>query len=178
MSELTYEYIDTILINKLKMTPKQSIGRRIFCEYKQLFKNNNITNVKFDVNNSQILFTFDLNNNHILFNISPNFPFIPPQISLNGAKYNNFLNFPSSRFQQIYEKIFNFDCMCCHSIFCRDNWNFTTSFSILLDYVKYYCSIKVLISNKIMADKIKDKYLINDINLDEWLFTPERIGFI
>jgi hypothetical protein len=49
-------------------------------------------------------------------------------------------------------------------------WSCGCKFSNILDEIKSFRKIIIHIAYKILADKIKDKYLIDDIDLDSWLF--------
>jgi len=105
------------------------------------------------------------------FIVTSNYPFNPPKIFYQNRPYLDFLKtsyYPNS--SKIFKKIVGQDCFCCHSINCSENWSPAITLSRIIDEVKYIKQKKRHIINKLLADKIKLRYLIDDINLDEWLF--------
>lgn len=105
------------------------------------------------------------------FIVTSNYPFNPPKIFFQGRPYIDFLKTSyDTNFRKIFKKIVGQDCFCCHSINCSENWSPAITLSRIIDEVKYIKQKKRDIINKLLADKIKLRYLIDDINLDEWLF--------
>jgi len=105
------------------------------------------------------------------FEISENYPFIPPKIFYQNKTYLKYLinNFTSNNIQ-LLKKVSGYDCLCCHSYQCRDNWSPAVTIDKIIGEIHSNRKIKRKMINKIMADKIKFKYLIQDIDLDCWLF--------
>jgi hypothetical protein len=65
--------------------------------------------------------------------------------------------------------------LCCNSYLCSNNWSPRITIKALIEQLEEFRLHKNNIFLKFVADAIKDKYLIDDINLDEWLFTPFRL---
>jgi len=97
------------------------------------------------------------------------YPFKPPIVKIDFESYCYSLQLNFS-FLKILKKIHGIDCLCCNSITISKNWSPTyTSNSIFLE-IRKYRQFRRDIIDKIMLDKIKKLYLIDDINLDGWLF--------
>jgi hypothetical protein len=52
----------------------------------------------------------------------------------------------------------------------REKWSPLLTLLKIIDEVNLFRTYKKNIVNKIMSDKIKDKYLIADIDIESWLF--------
>ena len=105
------------------------------------------------------------------FIVTSNYPFNPPKIFYQNRPYTDFLKTSyDTNFRKLFKKIVGQECFCCHSINCSDNWSPAITLSRIIDEVKYIKQKKRDIINKLLADKIKFRYLIDDINLDVWLF--------
>lgn len=105
------------------------------------------------------------------FIVSSNYPFTPPKIFFQNRPYLEFLKTPyDQKSRKILKQITGQECFCCHSVNCIDNWGPAITLSRIIDEVKRTKTQRRAIINKLIADKIKWRYLIDDINLDEWLF--------
>jgi len=104
------------------------------------------------------------------FKITLNYPFTPPILKINGNPSNEFYNLPTNRFRQGLKFIKGINCMCCHSYLCNSNWSPAYTINNIIKQVEEYKQIKFNIVLKIISDKIKEKYLIEDIDLYSWLF--------
>jgi hypothetical protein len=131
-----------------------------------------------------ILYTDDISNYIILeiyenenktdiiykFIIKNYYPFTSPSVYYNNSSYENLYKLSSQREQSILKILTNKECLCCSSILCSNNWNITFNFIDIINEINDYRKIKRNIFIKILTDKIRDKYLIKDINLDCYLF--------
>ena len=105
------------------------------------------------------------------FIISSNYPFNPPRIFFQNRPYLEFLKTSyNPNYRKMFKQIVGQECFCCHSVNCSSNWSPGITLDKIIDEVKQIKSQKRQIINKLLADKIKWRYLIDDINLDEWLF--------
>lgn len=118
----------------------------------------------------EILVTLVKKGNIYIFNIPINYPFVPPYLVLNGQNIRSFFDLRSNRFKTVLKYINGVDCLCCNSLLCQNNWFPTISFNLIINQIEEFHNIKLLIIKKLLADKIKDKYLNRDIDLDSWLF--------
>jgi hypothetical protein len=120
--------------------------------------------------NKEILAIFNKKGNNYQFNIPMNFPFTNPYLVVNGQNISLFFNLKSNRFKTVLKYITGLNCLCCNSLLCHDNWYPGISFDKIINQIEEYHNIKQLIIKKLLMDKIKEKYLNRDIDLDSWLF--------
>jgi len=106
------------------------------------------------------------------FIITRDYPFRPPTIFFQNRPYLEFLRtrYISKNGKDIFRKVTGQNCFCCSSLNCGDNWSPGITLEKLIAEIQSYKKKKRDIVNKIMADKIKARYLIDDIDLDSWLF--------
>ena len=104
------------------------------------------------------------------FIIKKHYPFTPPDVYYKNQPYENVYKLTSQRQMNYLKILTNLECLCCTSILCSNNWNITLNFIDIINEINNYKKIKRNIFIKILADKIKYKYLISDINLDCYLF--------
>ena len=162
-------------INEMQYIPSitKKIAKRLKKEYEDLINCAEDITIKY-TNNKEIVFIIskieDNSLNVYSFTLPPNYPFSPPRIVINGNSYQTILNVHSIRFKKVLRYLTGFDCLCCHSYNCSDNWSPALSLNRIIQQSHEYKVLKNNIKIKILADKIKDKYLIDDIDLDSWLF--------
>ncbi len=120
--------------------------------------------------NSEILVGLKRSRNQYIFIIEQNYPFTAPRVTINGLSQNKFLRLPSNRFTTILQYITGLHCFCCSSLLCKNNWTPALTLDNIVIQLEEYKKIKLNIQLKILADKIKEKYLNRDIDLDSWLF--------
>jgi hypothetical protein len=121
-------------------------------------------------NPNDITVSFKRNHNCYIFRIPSHYPFMNPTLTINGLNQNNFFDLKTNRTRSILKYITGFTCLCCHSYLCKNNWSPAITLQVVINQIEEYKEIKKNIFLKILADKIKEKYLINDIDLDSWLF--------
>ena len=98
------------------------------------------------------------------------YPFRVPKIRVNSSEYSEFLSIRTLTFQHLLKKIKGIACLCCNSYLCSDRWTPALKFVTIIEEIRMFRKYKREIINKFYADKIKDKFLISDIDLDSWLF--------
>lgn len=97
------------------------------------------------------------------------YPFSPPkQILINGTNYFEYLklHYNSNR---ILNKITNKRCFCCSTLMCKNNWNPHKNLKDLLNEIMFTLTVKKRIVEIIHAEKIIDKYLIQDIPIIDYI---------
>jgi ubiquitin-protein ligase len=106
------------------------------------------------------------------FVITRDYPFRPPVIFFQNRPYLDFLKtrYISKSGTDIFRKITGFNCFCCSSVNCGDNWSPGITLDKIIVEIQFFKKKKRDIVNKILADKIKARYLIDDIDLESWLF--------
>jgi ubiquitin-protein ligase len=164
----TYKYDEIENIDFIQ----KAVKRRIKNECRLMTNNCDYFKVEYNLNGGNIYVTFFSNNYEYLFEVSQNYPFTIPKLFINGIHHTDFFNLKTERFRKIIKYVANIDCLCCNSYLCYNNWAPSVTFKHIIDQINDYKTIKYLIVYKIMLDKIKEKYLIPDINLDIWLLIP------
>jgi hypothetical protein len=118
----------------------------------------------------KILVSFKKSKKDYTFEITPNYPFTAPKVYVNGQPHNEFFRLPSARFTNILQYVSGIDCFCCNSLLCKNNWAPAVTLEKVINQFEEYKTIKLYIQQKILADQIKRKFLVKDIDLDSWLF--------
>lgn len=155
-------------IDQIVHIPKL-VGRRIKRECQLVKDKYDDLFVEYN-SNSEILVGFKRSRNQYIFIIEPNYPFTAPRVTINGLSQHEFFRLPSNRFITILQYITGLDCLCCNSMLCKNNWAPALTLDKVINQLEEYKTIKHNIQLKILADKIKEKYLNRDIDLDSWLF--------
>jgi len=109
-------------------------------------------------------------NNYYKIIMSNNYPFNPPKLYVNGKSilfYHKIINF---QFNKSLKKYIGINCFCCESILCDNNWGPSLTFTSILDELNIYKDVRHQILIRIILDVIKRKYLIDDINIVDWLY--------
>ena len=106
------------------------------------------------------------------FIITRDYPFRSPVIFFQNRPYIDFLKsrYISKTEIDVFKKITGLNCFCCSSVNCCDNWSPGITLDKIIVEIQFFKKKKRDIVNKIIADKIKVRFLIDDIDLDSWLF--------
>jgi ubiquitin-protein ligase len=135
-------------------------------------------NIKNDIGNKTIIIELSrqegLYINKYCFMVPLDYPFLPPKIKINETEYINFCIIRSDRFVTALKYIKGIECLCCHSYMCKINWTPGLNLNHILIQINEYKKIKYDIALKILADKIKEKYLNSYIDLDSWLYLIQK----
>jgi len=159
-------------INELK---SNSMKTRIMRELVLLLDDEflQILNLTYDNKGHPIVTVADCNTDNIAvyeFHLPNTYPFSAPKVVVNSMLYNDFLRIHSPTFLTLLKKITKMNCLCCNSFLCGENWTPVAKLGKIIVEIRMFRKCKRDIVNKFYADKIKSKYLIEDVNLDEWLF--------
>lgn len=164
---------------RLEIIPSAAIRRRLEREFNNILaleliyphsvsvnikKNNSVYNETYSVE-----FMNMKDNKYYEFIISNNYPFNPPKLNINFKPYSYYLNFQSFDFKKKIENYKKIRCFCCSTKICGDNWSPAYTMRHILDEVVDFRKICRDISYLIIIDVIKRKYLIEDINIIQWL---------
>jgi hypothetical protein len=161
---------------QIDLIGSKCLKSRIKNEYKDLSK---------IYNNVKILWNSELNNvvieiqkvinddstDTFTFVVDRTYPFHSPKFHFNNNPYSHYLRIPSQRFSQHLKRFTNKSCLCCSSLACKYNWSPAVKLHMFiaeLDKIRQY---KRNIVYKLLADQVKDKYLIDDVDLDSYLFS-------
>jgi len=173
------EIVNTIDENVLKILKNQTMGKRIKREIEELIHLYNIVKVDY-TNNGEIRLI--LNKKHdkmctsFCFVFSSDFPFKPPTITINDKSYFYYLKIESIRFNKVLKYFRDINCLCCHSFLCTHQWSPGYRLRNILNEFEEFKELKFNIARKILSDKIKEKYLVMDIDLDSWLFEIKALN--
>lgn len=105
------------------------------------------------------------------FIITNYYPFKGPTTFFQDRPYIDYLrtNYPPKMFA-IFQKITGKQsCFCCSSLNCTNNWRPVSKLIHIIEEIHTIQKQKRCIINVLLADKIKQKYLISDIDLNSWL---------
>lgn len=97
------------------------------------------------------------------------YPFKPPDIYYNDETYLELLKLKNKEEKDIVKKLKNKDCLCCDSFYCNDNWSPSITLKSIVDEIREIVLFKKTINEIIIANKIKAKYLIDDIDINSYL---------
>jgi len=111
----------------------------------------------------------DEKRNKYSFNVNADYPFRPPKIFLNNHIYSSLLRVNEFE-KKLLNKLKGINCLCCNTYNCSDNWSPSHTIDKIITEMKDIKQFKRNAINKLMADKIKLRYLIHDIDLDCYLF--------
>jgi ubiquitin-protein ligase len=169
--------INSDLIKKndyiLSQYGSKCISKRIQRELEGLYKIFNDITVSMDPNGIKIDIKENINNKNYIYGflITQNYPFTSPKIFFQNKPYIDFLkvNYTKSQFSLI-KQVTGKECFCCSSYNCPENWSPAVTVHKIVIEINRMKQLKRNIINKIFADKIKQKYLINDIDLDTFLY--------
>lgn len=162
--------------DKIKVLEISLVARRIKRELQDM-KKQGIFNTDNDVdiiNYDSIGKDFDViikdNNSFVYkFHIPRNYPFNAPKFVLNNKAYSHYFKFQSDTFREKFYKYRRHYCFCCESILCCDNWGpHLNMINIIQEVKKLYDDCRTIIDT-IIVEVIKRKYLIDDVNILEWL---------
>lgn len=169
------EYIDIITsVNNINI---HSIKNRIKKELTQLVEDDciSILSITFEKNEVDLLIItmVDMHSTNAIiyeFYIPKSYPFSIPKVKINNESYSDFLKIKTCVFLHLLKQIKSMNCLCCNSYLCGDYWSPITTIKKFIEEIRMFRKNRRDIVNKYYADMIKDMYLIQDVNLDEWLF--------
>jgi hypothetical protein len=153
--------------------PTKFIFRRLIRESKDFSERFESLFVKYNDNKYEVYLKDKLykKNNDYCFILDEYYPFKPLQLLVNNIEYKKFLfdNTNNIKYREIFIKIFGNICLCCDNILSNKRWSPAITFIKIIDELDIFRTYKKGIIYKIITDKIKNKYLINDIDLECWL---------
>jgi hypothetical protein len=169
LSQINSRPLKVRLINELVNLKK--INANIHVEYiesKNLYSNSNNT-IKFHfIMNVSIMLVDD--NNLYKFEISSDYPFrSPKKFTINHRPYIEYLKINSSKTMKELQLYKGVGCLCCNSVSCASKWTITTNISKCIDEFKIFMQYRRDIINVLLSEKIKERYLLKDIDLLQWL---------
>ena len=134
--------------------------KNLYEKYPNFVLSNNSGNVELIVIENEETYGFIFKNTY---------PFQPPKIYYNGKSYLDLLRITDNDERNIVRKYKKKDCLCCDSYFCSNNWSPSLTLIIIIGEIKNIIKFKRDIMNILFADKLKKKYLIDDIDINSYL---------
>jgi ubiquitin-protein ligase len=157
-----------------------SLRRRIKRELELLQQDGYFTNILYviqDENNSLYNITSyiitiynNIDNKTYEFIVPTDYPFRAPKLSINYRSYSDYQKIESPFFTDALMKYKGIKCLCCESILCSNNWSPNLGFQNIFAEVSKFKGYCREIAYRAIIDVIKRKYLIDDINIVEWLY--------
>ena len=161
---------------QLELITHKCLKSRIRNEYKELSKKYENIKILWDDETKNVLIEIqdiikDDEKDIFKFIVVEDYPFHSPNFYYNNKPYSHYLGIPSQRFSELLNKFVNKTCLCCSSLACKYNWSPGVKLKMFIDELNKLRQYKRNIVHKILADKVKDKYLIDDVDLDSFLFS-------
>lgn len=160
-----------------KIIGSRTLAKRLKRELDSIIFNYEIIQLDFNNKGEIQLYMQKINDNYetiYSFVFPDSYPFKPPKVFVNNKPYFDYLRLNSSKFSNILKYITNFNCLCCSSFLCNNLWSPAYTMSKILLEIDNFKKIKKNIIIKLLLDKVKEKYLINDIELDSWIFNVKN----
>jgi|APCry1669192522_1035417.scaffolds.fasta_scaffold00042_29 ubiquitin-protein ligase len=154
---------------QLTIIQKNIAKKRILNDINMIDTNLYSISVDVDHNNlTLIIFTHKINKQKYSIILNINYPFQPPIVKINDRLYKDFLIIHSIPTLNQLSLHYNIDCLCCRSITCLNNWTPIMGINHIISEIETYKNYRINIIYRLLSSKIKNKYLINDINLESW----------
>ena len=109
-------------------------------------------------------------NKYYKFIISDNYPFKPPKIHINNKPLTFYHKITNEIFRNSLKKYTGIQCFCCETILCSNNWGPQFTINDIIKDINYFKNANRQVVIRVIIDVIKRKYLIDDINIVEWLY--------
>ena len=160
---------DNIKQNKefLQNFQKGARNKRIAHECEILY--DQYPNLVLSNNSNQLEMVITEGNQKYSFIFTDTYPFNPPKIYYNGEPYLELLKLKTTFEKRMLKKYQNKECLCCDSYYCSENWTPALRLHMVIDEIKKIVQFKRTIAKIFLANKIKDKYLIDDIDINSYL---------
>ena len=138
----------------------KNMNAYIYAEHKRNF-NESVITITIVIEGEKDIYHFD---------ITPGYPFRPPKnFRINYIDYKKYLYVNSPKTLQELKIYKGVNCLCCHTILCCNVWSPALQLNHFINEFKKIKEYRRYIINRLLAQKIINKYLISDINLFHWL---------
>lgn len=165
---------------ELNIVSEYTIKKRLKQEIKQLINTNyiqycfslNKDNKNYKINNIKtytLKFFHYETNMFYEFVIPLGYPQYPPKLILNNKPYIDYLKMDNCAFREFLYK-YNYDLCFYYVSKLYSKWDFSVKMKDIIDEVNNFKQICHKVTHHVIINVIKRKYLIDDINIMEWLY--------
>ena len=172
------------LFNKLDVIEEKSVKKRLTVELSKMIEDkfcgtNDINIDLFDYNcpknntyvkKYKVSIFIDSKKRLYTFTVPASYPFRPPKLDINYKPYFEYLKIENTAFYLALNEYKKKRCFCCSSVLCDDNWSIFMTLKTIINEVDEFSDICKEIAYIAMVNVVKRKYLIDDINIMEWLY--------
>jgi len=130
-------------------------------------------NIKIEISeNKKIVMNVNIQNYNISLELDYYYPFTEPIVLIDNDFISDFYKLPSNRmYQNLADNNLSSNCCFhCSSIISKRNWSPVRKVVDIIEEINNIINIKKKIYFSILINKIKTKYLIDDINIFKYLF--------
>ena len=145
---------------KFKSNAPTNDCNKLYEKYPNFVLSNNSGNVELIISENEEKYGFIFKNTY---------PFQPPKIYYNGNSYLDLLRITDNDERKIVRKYKKKDCLCCESYNCGANWCPSIKLTNIIDEIRSVVQLKKAVVHILLADKIKENYLIDDIDINSYL---------
>ena len=160
IQEITIPFICRRIKRELQDIKKAGI----FCD------DNNVSIINNCETGFDVIFKNNKDNRLYKFIVPYNYPFLPPKLELNNKPYSSYFSFRSDKFKELFYRHKGERCFCCETKLCGTNWGPPVTFIHIIEEINSFHKDCREIADIVIVDVIKRKYLIDDINILEWLY--------
>ena len=104
------------------------------------------------------------------FTVSDKHPFTPPKVTVNHKPLLFYHKVGNEVFRHSLQKYTGIRCACCETILCSNNWDPRYTLGDVVRDIQRFRDATRQIVTRVSIDVIKRKYLIDDVNIVEWLY--------
>jgi ubiquitin-protein ligase len=162
---------------KLSIISNNFLKKRVKREIELLIKENTCLeeslNVEQQLNNQHeyiVKFKNIKDENNYKFILPCNYPFSAPKLRINEKNIAFYHRITNKTFNESLRKYTGIVCFCCETILCSNNWHPAFTFKHVINDINRYKQARRQIIDRLLIEIIKRKYLIDDINIIEWLY--------
>jgi hypothetical protein len=140
-----------------------TVIKRLNIEIIELYSKYKTFNIEYNEN----IIKFRLKN--IELHITNNYPFQPPKVFIKEKPYIEFLIIKSNKIKHILYDYIKYECLCCSSIICPNNWTASYHIQKIIDEIsnvnylkcitKYHLTIQDIFTSKNIPLDIKPRIL-------------------
>lgn len=109
-------------------------------------------------------------NKYYKFIITSHYPFKPPKLYINDKSISFYHRITNEIFRISLRKYTGIQCFCCETILCSNNWGPQFTINDIIKDINHFTEANRQVVIRVIIDVIKRKYLIDDINIVEWLY--------